>query len=363
MNNIHIEFGSDIDTKSNLNYICDNPNNKWLNNSYFFRSARDILKYIAKLQKNNSSNRVFIPILCCNSMFKPFKDNGYEIIFYPLQLNYTIDANYINCNLKNNDIILVSNYLGLKNNFSTSQENHFLDDLKKKFPCITIIKDYTHNLKDALCTNKNLDDFSIFSVRKWAGFPDGGILWSNKKINVDYDNYDSTYFEYKKRAMDLKSIYLENHNTEIKKEFLNLLKKAEHLLETDNNIIKMSEYSKQLLYKFDFEKILQVRTENIKYISDNTTFVKNLLNNNIGGGLYFPIYLTKNQKEIQKYLAKHSIYCPIIWPAPIGYENFSEFSTNIISHMLAIPCDQRYSYEDLNYIINILKNYNFTNNI
>ena len=363
MNNIHIEFGSDIDTKSNLNYICNNSYNKWLNNSYFFRSARDILKYIAKLQKNNCSNRIFIPILCCNSMFKPFKDNGYEIIFYPLQDDYTINISYINNNLQNNDIILVSNYLGLKNNVSALQENHFLNDLKKNFHCITIIKDYTHTLKDALYTNKNLDDFSIFSVRKWAGFPDGGILWSNKKINVNYDKYDSTYFEYKKRAMDLKSIYLENHNTQIKKEFLNLFKEAEHLLDKDNNIIQISEYSRKLLYTFDFEKILQVRTENIKYLSHHTNFLKNLLNNNNLSGLYFPIYLNKNQTEIQKYLANYNIYCPIIWPSPKGYENFSEFSTNIVSHMLAIPCDQRYSYEDLNYIINILKNYNSTNNI
>ena len=129
MTNFHIEFGSDIDTNANIPFISHNINTNWLNNAYFFRSGRDCLRYIAKYKKNEISNRIFIPILCCDSMVLPFKQNEYEIIFYPLNSDYSIDINFVNNNINNNDIILVSNYFGLKNDNSITYENNFLNNL------------------------------------------------------------------------------------------------------------------------------------------------------------------------------------------------------------------------------------------
>ena len=354
MNDLHIEFGSDIDTKANEKYIDNNANTNWLNNSYLFRCARDILKFIAKTKKNSTSNRILMPIFCCDSMVKPFKMYGYEVIYYPLLTDYSIDTNFINNTIKPNDIILIENYLSLKKSSLSSFENSFFKELKSRLSSIIIIKDYTHSLNEVLYNDKSSEDFSIFSVRKWASFPDGGILWSKYKIDINYDVYDSNYFDLKKKAMDLKSEYLETHNPNTKIEFLKLFKEADSVIEDSYSIMEISDYSKKLLYNLNFEKILKTRLENIKYLDENVVTIKKLLNKETCSGLYFPIYITGNQKDFQKYLAQNNIYCPIIWPLENGYENFSSFSTDIISHMLSVPCDQRYSKKDLDYIIKYL---------
>lgn len=353
MNNFHIEFGSNIDTYSNNNFISDSkPLTEWLRNAYFFRSARDALRYIAK---SSNSNRVFIPILSCESMALPFNQNNYEVIFYPVTKNYSIDFDFINNNIKSNDLLLVANYFGFKDKVTSENEDSKLNTLKTKFG-IKIIKDYTHTLKDALYTDKANDDFSIFSVRKWASFPDGGILWSKTPININFDKYSPEYFNLKKEAMDLKSKYLQLKDIKIKEKFLELFRKADSLLEADNNIISMSPYSKELLYKIDFEKILKIRLEHLKYLETHSDFIKNYSINTDCNGLYFPIF-TDFQKELQTYLASNNIYCPVIWPIDNENKHICEFANNIISHMLAVPCDQRYSYEELDFILNTIKNF------
>lgn len=353
MSNFHIEFGSDIDTYSNNNFISNSETlTKWLKNAYFFRSARDALRYIAK---SSNSSRIFMPILSCESMALPFSQNNYEVIFYPVTENYSIDFNFINNNIKSNDLLLVSNYFCFKNKITSENEDTKLNTLKTKFG-IKIIKDYTHTLQDALYTDKSNDDFSIFSVRKWASFPDGGILWSKTPINIKFDEYSPEYFNLKKEAMDLKSKYLQLKDIKIKEKFLELFRKADSLLESNNNIISMSPYSKELLYKIDFEKILKIRLEHLKYLETHSDFIKNYSINTDCSGLYFPIF-TNFQKELQTYLASNNIYCPIIWPIDNENKHICEFANNIISHMLAVPCDQRYSYKELDFILNTLKNF------
>lgn len=354
MSNIHIEFGSDIDSLSNNSFISNNSNTSWLENAYFFRSGRDALRYIAKLKKENCS-RIFIPIFCCESMALPFKQNNYEIIYYPIKKDYSIDFEFINSNIHNNDLLIVLNYLGFKSQDVLFSESNKIRNLKNTFN-ITVIKDYTHTLKEALFLDKSLDDFSVFSVRKWASFPDGGILWSNSKLDFNYDTYSSKYFDIKKKAMDLKSKYLLVKHKYIKDEFLKLFKEADLILETSNSIMEMSSYSKELLYKIDFEKILNVRINNLHYLEKNSPFVKNYSENTDCNGLYFPIY-ADSQKSMQAYLAKNNIYCPVIWPIDEKNSNVCSFANTIISNMLAVPCDQRYSIEDLDFILKCISKF------
>ncbi len=350
---MHIEFGSDIDLKSNEDYFNNNVNTSWLDNSYLFRSGRDCLKVIAKTEVE--CKIVFVPALCCESMAIPFKQYGVGYILYPLNSDYTINEEFLLDNIKEHQIILVNNYLGLKTKEAIEKENTFLDSLKEKHH-VVIVRDVTQSLEEALNSDKTKDDYTIFSSRKWAGLPDSGIMWSNKKLDIVYDELDLEYANLKKQAMDIKSEYLSTHDISIKQKFMNLFKQAEELIDTDNKIIQMSDFSKELLYKLDFEKILQVRKEHIKHFEsklENST-IKSLSKGTNCSGQYFPIYVN-NQKELQKKLAQNNIYCPVIWPM-MEEQNGMQFSfcNDIVNHMLAVPCDQRYSIEEIDYIINIM---------
>ena len=363
-NKIHIEFGSDIDINDNVKHIKERTNKKWLNNSYLFRSGRDTLKYIAK-KHSKSHKRILMPIPCCDSMVKPFELYNYSVIYYPLINDYTIDYAYIKKVIKDNDLLLIENYFGLKTEKGIKKETNLVNKLKNNLNNLIVIQDYTQSLSQALYANKQEDDYYIFSCRKWCGLPDGGILWSKDKIKVDYDDYNQKYFDLRKEAMTLKSIYLNNEDANLKNRFLKLFKEAENLLDEDNKIIEMSDYSKKILFSIDFLEILQIRKNNIKYfeklinnkLSANKHFIKALSVGTNCSGQFFPIYV-ENQIELQKYLATNNIYCPIMWPSLLD-EISSDFIfvNDLITHILAIPCDQRYNLEEIGYIIDILVSY------
>ena len=355
-NRMHIEFGSDIDSLANNKFIKKIVNNEWLDNSYFFRSGRDCLKYIAKIQCNNSS-RIFIPYPCCDSMAMPFKLYNYEVIYYPLNSDYTIPFDYLKNKVRNGDLLLVENYLGLKNDKQLKQEGKKITELKKD-KRIYIIQDFTQSLEQALYTKKDVYDYYVFSCRKWASLPDGGILWCKKEIPIIYDQYSPKYYDMRKTALDLKSDYLKNKDDNLKEVFFRKLKEAEAFLENDKSIIEISEYSKNLIRSIDFESILSIRKRNVTYFEKcfsekfaaNDRFKLLSLNSNCNGQ-YFPIYVDQ-QQELQKYLVKEKIYCPILWPSP-SKKNTKDFifGNDLISHMLAIPCDQRYNLIEIKHIV------------
>ena len=86
-------------------------------------------------------------------MSYPFKQYGTEYDLYPLNKDYTINENYILSHIKDNSIILISNYLGLKTEEATNNENKFIDNLKKNYNII-IIRDCTQQLSEALYSDK-----------------------------------------------------------------------------------------------------------------------------------------------------------------------------------------------------------------
>ena len=353
---MHIEFGSDIDSRANEAFINKTVDNKWLDNSHLFRSGRDCLKYIAKIEKE--CKIAFVPAICCESMAIPFKQYGVGYILYPLNKDYTINEEFVLNNIKEHQIILINNYLGLKTKEATIKENEFLDRLKQNHH-VVIVRDVTQSLEEALYSDKSKDDYTIFSSRKWAGLPDSGVMWSNKDIIVQYDEPDFKYAELKNQAMKIKSEYLSTHDISIKQKFMELFKQAEEIIDNDVKIIEMSEFSKELLYSLDFEKILNIRKSHVKHFEEKLEEVNKSLKEKIKllskgtncSGQYFPIYVN-NQKELQKHLANNNIYCPVIWPMMEELDNAEfGFCNDLVSHMLAIPCDQRYSLEEIDYII------------
>lgn len=345
---MHIEFGSNLDTNSNNDFLLKNHTNiNWFDNIYTFQNCRSALNLIARISKRAGYKKIFIPAICCHSMVQPFKFNDFDIIFYPLNKDFSIDQNYINSKISPKSIILYANYLGLKTIDAIRSDQDYLSNLKSDYIDLKLIQDCTQSLNEIIYKENLYADYYICSVRKWASFPDGGILFSNVHLDFTYDNYDNTVFNLKKKAMDLKSEFLLSGNQNKKNEFLKLFKQAEEIIDVKNSIIDMSSYSKELLLKIDFDLILKQRQENIKYIQN---YLNSFIPNFLGSGLYFPIYVD-NQKLMQSELAKKNIYCPVIWPLSDDIKEDFGFVKEVTSHMLAVPCDQRYNKEDLDYII------------
>jgi len=343
---LHIEFGSDIDTQANKNVRKKTGENHLWEEACLFRSGRDALRMLAK-KLYPAHTRAFIPALSCVSMVSPFRQNGIGVVYYPLKRDFTADYGFLDGRLRDGDIVVYMDYFGIPTARAHEERRHYFSRKKKQLDGLVTIDDRTHSLRRAAKANFSAD-YMLFSVRKWASFPDGGLLLSREPFAAACDPYDSTYRDLKKRAMDLKSEYLQTGNAQAKREFIRLFQQAEQGLSAENRVIGMSEPSAQLLKTIDFAKVETQRRQNAGVLF-RMLYEYSLLPEVLEGPLFFPV-MAEHQKAAQQYLAKNGIYCPVIWPLQGDARGVCGVCEDIAGRMLAVPCDQRYSIQEMEYI-------------
>ena len=347
-----IEFGSEFDWDSNL------PFEVHKGKEYFdicglqkYRSGRDALRAVAKLYQNRTKT-VLIPALCCESMVSPFLMNGYKVVFYKMNPDYTANVDDIEIKLQPNCLFLYMPYFGIK-----PIHTSFLKNWKETFGVICL-EDRTHNVLCKKSDRAFIADVTIASIRKWLALPDGGFLWGNENFSKDI-LWEANFANIRTNAMEKKSLYLLEGGEEIKNSYRNMLQFASELLDEKSNACVISPQSERILNQIDFEKLLLHRQTNVKVL-------KSLLNPAVMQGkiayitqkpeesaLYFPI-LVKNRDMLQKKLAEQKIYCPVIWPIPQEAQGVCEVAEYTAKHMLALPCDHRYGVKDMQHIANTL---------
>jgi dTDP-4-amino-4,6-dideoxygalactose transaminase len=158
----------------------------------------------------------------------------------------------------------------------------------------------------------------------------------------------------------LKALYLRGEKIS-KDEFLVLNREAEECLYRNTEMCRISDYAKKRLQSVDIMSVFNTRTDNARFLMEHlkryNSRINAVLNDNIESPLYFPIYVD-DRKELQQYLINYDIYASIIWQIskevrPVDNENVQY----IYEHLLAIPCDQRYSIDDMKKIILCIDNY------
>lgn len=355
MENVVSEYGSEFDWNSNIEYISGDFNEINYDKEHYFRSGRDCLRAIAKKYKYGYK-RVLMPALCCNSMVEPFKENGYEVVYFKLNKDLTYNLKDILLKINGSTVFVYINYFGCK--ALTDEQLKQINMLKKN---IVFIEDKTHELKEFkenyICNGKFYPNYTLCSVRKWLAIPDGGILHTRESNEIFLMEKDEYFSQIRKAALKIKSDYLKVGDIKLKNKFRDKLLEANYYLEIDKKIRSISESSIKILRQIDLDKILDKRNHNSNIISkklESIKEVKYICKNRETGSLYYPI-LIKDRDRVQEKLAHKSIYCPVIWPLPEDSLGICETSEHIANNMLALPCDHRYSEYDINYICEVLK--------
>lgn len=303
-----------------------------------YRSGRDALKQVARL---NRGKKVLLPALCCESMILPFTLNGCRVDFYKLTQELKGDEKDIWEKADGNTVLLYMTYFDIR-----PLDNEFLKKLRDRG--VFLLEDRTQNI--IMPEEESfIPDATIASIRKWAALPEGGMLKTG--LPVPETKRDGRFAELRRRAMAEKGEYLISGEPELKADFLNKLHEADELLDESGEPIAMGEESREQLLKLDFEKILMKRRENAAVLERELegTALKPLTKAASTAGLYYPV-LTENRGEIQRAMAQQSIYCPAIWPVPEQAKGICSMAEYIAEHILAIPCDQRYTVRDMEHI-------------
>lgn len=329
-------------------------------NCFFLKSGRNAIKALANMIKTNCS-KILLPIYTCETVITPFLDEGWEIDYYKLNTDLSINIDYLFeiVNAVRPTAILFHSYFG----FNTYQHNiDVIEQLHEQG--IIIVEDITQSL----FSNHYIKcaDYFVSSLRKFIATPDGGVLFSRNKFNLtNIEDANLNLAETAKIAFKLKKEYMENfQSAELKSEFRDKYSELNKMISDNKKIQNISRDSKSIFLSCDINRIKKCRAANFKRLVEVVKKLDNLqlvIEKYIGDEtpLYLPIYVENNRKQLQDYLASNNVYCPVIWPQPKEINNLDEVTDYMYKHMLCIPIDQRYGSEEMDKISTLLMNYDY----
>ena len=64
--------------------------------------------------------------------------------------------------------------------------------------------------------------------------------------------------------------------------------------------------------------------------------------------------LVENRDDVQYRLSKSGVYAPVLWPISDDARQICSVSACMADHMLSIPIDQRYDWDDIEEIARIV---------
>ena len=286
-------------------------------------SGRFCFDYLLKCRKYK---KVYIPYYTCDSVIEPIIKLGIDYELYNIDKEYRIIGDIT---LAEDEALLYTNYWGLQNEYCEVLTAHYGKQL---------ILDYTQ----AFFSNpiRGIDTF--YSCRKYFGVPDGGYLYSDAGTDFEIEQ-DESYLRLnslvKRIDISPEAGYKDFHNVE----------STFH----DMPIRRMSKLTKRLMQSIDYERVAQQRIDNY-----------NTLRASLGGRelkygevpMIFP-YESAEGQELRKHLISNKVFVAKYWPNVDEWTEEDTVERWMANHILPLPIDQRYDKEDMNRIINIIKNY------
>lgn len=297
----------------------------------WFLSGRSALQTIIK---QSGIQTAAMPSWCCDSMIRPFLDAEVKVSFYPVYMDGGLvqDLSCVDA-----EAILVMDYFG------------YTVQVDLEGYSGTVIRDVTHSL-----LSKTYDDAHYYfgSLRKWAGFWTGGYGWG---FDCGCLPADTAYIHLRQKAMVEKEAYIQG--TSESKAYLATYARAEEYLE-QCPMAAAADRDIMLASTMDVPFIKSRRRENtarlLEAFSDIAVFPR------MGEQdcpMFVPIMVPEGQRDaLRKYLIEHQIYCPVHWPVS-EYHRLDERTGVLYQQELSLVCDQRYTVEDMDRIIETIQEF------
>lgn len=307
----------------------------------FMMSGRCGIYYcLQDISLTDKRKTAYVPIYTCETVIAPFVKAGFELKFYEIDQN--LHSVFDPSVLGEISVISLCGYYGFCN-----YDRDFVKRCKEQG--ITIIEDVTHSLLsadgiDPLC------DYVAGSFRKWMGVPCGGFAMKA------HGRFETEALPPHPEHLDLRIRTINEPGNDLFWEGEMLLRKIFDSYASD----AASEYT---LRHADLDKISRKRQENYAAILGS---LKKDLN---GISVIFPeltgravpshfVIYADRRDALQAYLLGKNIRSTVYWPVGPKIDlNGHETARYIYEHILAIPCDQRYSPSDMERISEALNDF------
>lgn len=320
----------------------------------YLRTGREALMYASCNCKPGKEAVILCPAYCCWSMTAPFEFTGWKVVYYRLNEDLTIDEDYLDSLIRGcrPDAILTMNFYGSADTRSAIAKVKGFNDK------ITVIEDFSHC---TFCLDKIFNeqvDYYVTSIRKSIGVCDGALVLSKKSTNRAFIGIEAPDFGIlRKGAQKMKSRYAFSKSHDDKDVFLSELRQGEEMIDKLDGVHPISEISKRMIASINGEEIAFARRENMKHLwallNGKIKMIPELERSFDGAPFSLPI-LVENRDTVQKQLAQKGVYAPVLWPIDGKARTICEVSAYVSDHMLSIPIDQRYYYDDIEDIASIV---------
>ncbi len=285
-------------------------------------TGRNCLRYIIRKRK---IKRLVVPYYICDSVTDVCREEEVEIIYYPISEIFRP----ILLKDMEEEYVYIVNYYG-------QLDNRFLKELCKKYPKIII------DNAQAFFQQPISGVDTIYTCRKFFGVPDGAYLYTsiegkdNLHRQYSYNRLEFLAGRYEKTASEFYEGFLQNE------EYLGR-----------QEIGQISRMTNNILCAVDYDKIKQVREENYQILERELSSL-NELKIQMGTGPYMYPLLLSNGGRIRKKLQENKLYIPCLWPN-VTESSIYQLEAYYAQNILPVPCDQRYSAEDMKDIVAIIK--------
>lgn len=302
--------------------------------AYCLRSGRDTLKAIAR---EYEPCVVLLPALACDSMVHPFELYGHQIQYYRLRADYSIDLDSLKVS-EGTYLFLYADYFGRP--AIRDEELEKLRELRN----FIFIEDRTHNLIWER-QHSFQPDYIMASLRKWLPVPDGGLLWG--PISKPFGN-DTSFSTTRLKAQCMRHEFLACGDESIKTEYRKIFSTVSDLMDEDGPSA-MSAYAYELAKDMDWDWVRRTRQQNAETlisILSTSPYISFIQDKGGLSDLYVP-FTVPNRDEVQRRLSAEGIFNTIIWPLSTQQKSECRVAKQTEENMLAAPCDQRYSTDDM----------------
>jgi hypothetical protein len=290
-------------------------------------TGRNALEYILK---ENNYKKVFIPYYTCDAILEPLEKLNIKYSFYNIDRRLEVVGNI---NTNDGEALLYNNYFGIKN-------------LYINMLCVKKMNIIIDNAQSFFSEpNENVDTF--YSCRKFFGVSDGGYvslkLRKNYVENLGCDlSSDRSMHLLRRIDIDAETAYRDYRINE------SLLKRKP--------ILRMSKLTKSILRNVEYSYVKQRRNENFIFLHKALNSLNELECieiENISAPMVYPFLTSK--KGLKEELIRNKIFVATYWPNVKEWCEEGSVERMLYDNLLALPIDQRYSEEDMAYIIKMIK--------
>ena len=280
----------------------------------------------AYLIESKNIRKVRFPRMMCDSNDKVLSRNGLEVRYYSIGRDLKME----DITLDDDEWLYIVNYYG-----QLSDER--ILSLKKKYDRIVVDNAQAYFQKPLAGVD------TIYTCRKFFGVTDGAVLYTDREINRELP-YDESF-----QRMNFLLGRFERTASEFYGEYA-----ANNDMFFDEPLKRMSRLTENILHGIDYGYIENRRTENFRLYHEALKSVNKLELSIANGAFMYPLYI-ENGTDIRKKLISMKIYAPTLWPNVFDRCNETDAEYDLASNIIPLPCDQRYSDDEINYVIEAIK--------